>query len=88
MKPILSWCASKFFYPHYATRKIAAPIAETPNSTRGIIGTLDVGRSSAANSPNVNSVPYQEKSPLHSARTVAKENVQHGNQQEGSLSFT
>lgn len=84
-KPILSWCASKFFYPHYATRKIEAPIAEIPDSTRGLIGALGI---SAANSPNAGSVPYQGESPLHSAEKVAKEDLQHENKQKGSLSTT
>lgn len=86
-KPLLSWCASKFFYPHYATRKIEAPRIEAPNSTRELMDALDVDRSSAANSPTVGSVLYQRKSPLHSARVVKKESPL-GNEQESTLSFS
>ncbi|WP_133128963.1 hypothetical protein [Legionella nagasakiensis] len=88
VKPILSWCASKFFYPHYATRKTEAPKAEIPDSTKGLMDALGVDRSSEANSHTVGSAPYQGKSPLHSAKKVVKEELQHGNEQEGSLSFS
>lgn len=85
-KPILSWCANKFFYPHYALRKIEEPRAEAPDSTRGLMDVLGVDRS-AANSPTVASVPYQGKSPLHSAIQVVNEELQHRSEQEDSLSF-
>lgn len=85
-KPILSWCASKFFYPHYATRKIEAPRVETQDSTIGLMDALGVDRS-LTKSPTIGSAPYQGKSPLHSARKVVKEELQHGNEQESSLSF-
>jgi hypothetical protein len=87
-KPILSWCASKFFYPHYATRKIEAARVDAPDSTRGLMDALGVDRSSAANSPTVDSAPYQGKPPLHSAKKVVKEELPHGHTQESSLSFS
>ncbi len=87
-KPILSWCASKFFYPHYAIRKTEVPRVESLDSTRELMDALGVDRSSAANSPTVDSAPYQGKSPLHSARKVVKEELQHGSEQKGSLSFS
>jgi hypothetical protein len=72
-QPILSWCASKFFYPHYAIRTI-----EAPNSTKKLMDTLGVDPSPAVNSPTIDSIPYQGKSPVHSEIKVVKEEVQHG----------
>ncbi len=86
-KPILSWCAGKFFYPYYADRTIEAPREEAPDSTRSLIDDLGVNRSSATNSPTADSVPYQGKSPLHSAKKEVTEEVQHRNEQEDLLSF-
>lgn len=70
-KPILTWFASKFFYPHYEARKIEAPSAEIPDSTKKLVSALNVKSVSTANSPTVDPVFYQEKSPLYSAREVA-----------------
>jgi hypothetical protein len=82
-KPVLSWSASKFFYPHYATRKIDAP-----DSTGILMSALGVGHFSAANSPTLGSAPYQGKSPLHSAIEAVEEDLPFGNEQQGSLSFS
>ncbi|MGC1183258.1 MAG: hypothetical protein WA877_10105, partial [Legionella sp.] len=76
--PILSSCASNFFYPHYTMRKIA-----TPDFTRGLMDALDVNRSST-NSPTTGAAPYQGKSPLHSERKVVSEELPHDNEQESS----
>jgi hypothetical protein len=80
-KPILSWCASKFFYPHYAMRKIETARVEIPDSTRGLIDVLGVDHSST-NSPTIGQAPYQGKSPLHSARNEVKEELQYGHGQD------
>lgn len=72
-KPILSWCACKFFYPHFAIRKIEAQRTEVPDSTRGLIGALGVERSSATNSPTADQAPYQGISPLNCARGFVEE---------------
>ncbi len=84
-KSALSWFANKFFYPHYAIREIETPKAETSTSTRGLMDTLGVSR---ANSPTVDSAPYQGTSPLHSARKVVKEDLQQEIEQEDSFSFS
>ena len=87
-KPILSWCASKLFYPHYALRKTEAPKLEVlPDSTRGLIGALGVTRASVTHSVRVDSTPYQGKSPLHSAINVVKDGLPHASTSEGAFSF-
>lgn len=87
-KSVLSWCASKFFYPHYATRKIDAPRVDAPDSTGILMDALGVDRFSAANSPIVGSAPHHGRSPLHSAMEAFAEDLPFGNEQEGSLSFS
>lgn len=92
VKPILSWCASKFFYPHYATRTIETPRVEIPrvetqDSTRGLMDALGVERS-LTNSPTIGAAPYQGETPLHSTRKVVEEGLQDGREEERSLSFS
>jgi hypothetical protein len=77
VKPLLSWCASKFFYPHYATRKIEVAKVENPDSTRELMNALGVAPTLAANAPTVSLAPHQGKSPLHSAITMVKEEIEH-----------
>lgn len=86
-KPILSWCASKFFYPHYAPRQIEALKAPISSSTKGLMGALGIEHYSSANSPKVDSAPYHSQSPLYSAKKIATEESVHGSKQKSSLSF-
>lgn len=76
-KPTLSQRASKFFYPHYALRKIEASRLDSSNSTSRLIGALGVVPSLATESFTFGSAPDQRQSPLHSARQEVEEEVQY-----------
>lgn len=83
-KPILPWCTNRFFYPYYALRKIDAQKTEARDSTRTLVDALGVDRTS----PTVSPVPYQGESPLYSVEQGTTEELQQGNGQEGSPSFS
>jgi len=73
-KPILSWAASKFFYPHYAIRNIEAPKVETTDSNRALFDTLGEGNSAMPNSTITRQVPKHIPSPLDQANTSSEAN--------------
>lgn len=67
-KPILSWCASKFFYPYFAMRKIEATAVDAPGSTRELVGSLGVTTNSSTSDP----APYHGDSPVNFSGKVVE----------------
>lgn len=75
VKPLISKFAAKFFYPHYAMRKLETTVEEISGSTRGLIDALYDENLS----PTPSTAPYHGISPLHSATHDA-----HYSEEQGS----
>ena len=85
-KPLLSWCASKFFYPHYSMHKMETGKADTADSTSKLIDTLGVDHHQA-HSPTVDLAPYQSNSPLHAVSKTVREESKQDNEDRNTLCF-
>ena len=71
-KPILLWCANKFFYPHYAMRTIETPKVETEDSTRMVMDILG-DDCSQVKSPTISPNTRQGQSPIYATvKLIAK----------------
>jgi pimeloyl-ACP methyl ester carboxylesterase len=75
VKPFLSRCTNKLFYPHYAIREIESPKATVTGSTGVVMDALNSDHSQNTAIPTVDLPPHQGQSPLSPAGATVHEVV-------------